>query len=90
MRLLLLALVAPLAAGLGITCSCSDPVSCPDGSCATQGVCRASLQRTEGGLGTRRRLQCLHPEHLVPRGRPFECQNSKKLLDRWTQVKVCP
>ena len=72
----------------GITCQCNDRMLCPSSTCTTDGVCRTSVQlsaHAEGGI--RRRYQCLGKEHLIPRGRPFECQNSKKLLHRY--VRQC-
>jgi len=72
----------------GITCQCNDRILCPSSTCTTDGVCRTSVQlsaHAEGGI--RRRYQCLGKEHLIPRGRPFECQNSKKLLHRY--VRQC-
>merc|ERR1719282_1354530 len=71
-----------------LTCQCNDKILCPTSTCTTDGVCRTSLQlsaHSEGGI--RKRYQCLGKEHLIPRGRPFECQNAKKMLHRY--VRQC-
>ena len=72
----------------GITCKCNDRLLCPSSTCTTDGVCRTSVQlSSHAESGIRMRYQCLGKEHLIPRGRPFECQNSKKLLHRY--VRQC-
>ena len=71
-----------------LTCQCNDKILCPTSTCTTDGVCRTSVQlsaNSEGGI--RKRYQCLGKEHLIPRGRPFECQNAKKMLHRY--VRQC-
>jgi len=71
-----------------LTCQCNDKILCPTSTCTTDGVCRTSVQlsaHSEGGI--RKRYQCLGKEHLIPRGRPFECQNAKKMLHRY--VRQC-
>jgi len=80
-----LLLLLPLLTS-SLTCTCNDPIRCPQAECdpGEGGACRTSVQRTKDG-GTRTRYQCLQAEHLVPRGRPFECQNSRQLRDRYVR-----
>merc|ERR1719187_1843253 len=84
--LILMLLVAPLAVS-PLTCHCNDRISCPSSTCHTDGVCRTSVQRIRNGGGVRLRYQCLSKDKLIPSGRPFECENSIKLLDRY--VRQC-
>lgn len=83
---LFILLALPLS-GSTLTCHCNDPISCPSSLCSTDGVCRTSLERLRGGRGTRTRYQCLDKENLVPVGRPFECQNAKRMMERY--VRQC-
>lgn len=83
--LLLVLLTSPLSVS-PLTCHCNG-WDCPGNFCQTDGLCRTSIERTKNGEGTKIRYQCLLKYQLFPRARPFECENSVKLLHRY--VRQC-
>jgi len=72
-----------------LVCYCNDsPKFCPDNKCVTNGVCRASIQRSRQNENEIiERYQCVHKRSLFPVKRPFECENSKKLTN--TYIREC-
>ncbi len=77
-RLLFVLLLAS-EASLALRCSCERDPSCDNlDTCVTNGgACFASIFRTKSNKIIRT-LRCLDPEKLIPKGRPFICEYSRR------------
>ncbi|KAK4311869.1 hypothetical protein Pmani_016653 [Petrolisthes manimaculis] len=65
-----------------LRCVCTN---CPKNECETDGYCYVTVIVSKDGLETYR--NCFEEKHLIPKGRPFLCQNSGNDKERY--VNCC-
>ena len=67
---------------LSLTCFCTDQYLCPSSRCVTDGVCRAFIKRKPDN-SVKQGFHCIDKNKLFPPERPFSCQNSRAVEQRY-------